>query len=88
MFFRASILSALVLIAAATDCPVCPPTDLVGDALVAQSGGTRGTPRFCGYSPDATGDSGPSVDCFFSTSGAGFGTDSKCPATAEIGDVC
>ncbi|KAJ7101560.1 hypothetical protein B0H15DRAFT_943880 [Mycena belliarum] len=88
MFFRTFTVSALVLVAAATDCPVCPPTDLVGDALVAQSGGTRGTPRFCGYSSDATGASGPSVDCFFSISGSGFSTDSRCPTSTTIGDAC
>ncbi|KAJ7234363.1 hypothetical protein B0H12DRAFT_1239068 [Mycena haematopus] len=67
MFFRTSAVVALglALTAAATDCPDCPSTDLAGNALVAQSGGTLGTPRFCGYSPDASGASGPSVDCFY-----------------------
>ncbi|KAJ7064269.1 hypothetical protein C8F01DRAFT_1367586 [Mycena amicta] len=72
----------------ATECPVCPTTDLVGDALVAASGGTRGTPRFCGYSPDASGASGPSVDCFYNDSdGSGTGP-SECPASTVIEDVC
>ncbi|KAJ6555018.1 hypothetical protein DFH09DRAFT_1166115 [Mycena vulgaris] len=88
MFFRAFIVSALIVVAAAVDCPVCPTTDLAGDANVAHSGGTRGTPLFCGYSADATGASGPSVECFYSTSGAGFGTDAKCPASATVEDAC
>jgi hypothetical protein len=49
MFFRALFVSALVIVAAAVDCPACPPTDLAGDNLVATSGGTMGTPRFCEY---------------------------------------
>ncbi|KAJ7139320.1 hypothetical protein C8R44DRAFT_867475 [Mycena epipterygia] len=89
MFARAFIISALALVAIATECPVCPPTDLVGNSLVAQSGGTRGTPRFCGYSADATGASGPSVKCFYTDgTGAGFGPDASCPASTTIADVC
>jgi hypothetical protein len=49
MLFHAITSFALFLVAAAVTCPVCPTTDLAGDALVAQSGGTRGTPLFCGY---------------------------------------
>ncbi|KAJ6527096.1 hypothetical protein B0H19DRAFT_1196453 [Mycena capillaripes] len=88
MFFRAITLFAFVLTATAVTCPVCPTTDLAGDALVAASGGTLGTPLFCGYSTDATGASGPQVDCFYSTSGAGFGTDANCPPTATVEDAC
>ncbi|KAJ7914315.1 hypothetical protein B0H13DRAFT_2325499 [Mycena leptocephala] len=88
MLFHAITSFALFLVAAAVTCPVCPTTDLAGDALVAQSGGTRGTPLFCGYSTDSSGASGPQVKCFYSTSGAGFGTDDNCPATATVEDAC
>ncbi|KAJ7119741.1 hypothetical protein C8R44DRAFT_672660 [Mycena epipterygia] len=89
MFARAFIISALALVAVATDCPNCPSTDLVGNFLVAMSGGTLGTPRFCGYSPDKTGASGPSVECFYNDStGTGTGPGASCPATAPIANVC
>ncbi|KAJ6624428.1 hypothetical protein B0H10DRAFT_2007195 [Mycena sp. CBHHK59/15] len=87
MLLRALSLAALALAACAVDCPVCPTTDLAGDALVAQSGGTRGTPLFCGYSADATGAAGPQVECFYSTSGVGFG-EAGCPTTAVVEDAC
>ncbi|KAF7365718.1 hypothetical protein MVEN_00445500 [Mycena venus] len=89
MFFRTLSVFALALAAAATNCPVCPTTDLDGNALVANSGGTLGTPRFCGYSPDATGASGPSVLCFYNDgNGAGSGPGASCPPTATIADAC
>ncbi|KAJ7200320.1 hypothetical protein GGX14DRAFT_572083 [Mycena pura] len=93
MFIRplVAIVSALAALelAAATTCPVCPATDLVGDALVAQSGGTLGTPKFCGYSPDASGASGPSVECFYNDgNGAGSGPGSACPPSAPIENAC
>jgi hypothetical protein len=49
MFSRVLTVFALALAVAATNCPNCPATDLLGNTLVAASGGTRGTPRFCGY---------------------------------------
>ncbi|KAJ7738915.1 hypothetical protein B0H14DRAFT_3515908 [Mycena olivaceomarginata] len=89
MFSRVLTVFALALAVAATTCPNCPATDLLGNALVAKSGGTLGTPRFCGYSPDATGAAGPSVLCFYNDStGAGSGPGASCPAVAPIADVC
>ncbi|KAJ6524365.1 hypothetical protein B0H19DRAFT_1200482 [Mycena capillaripes] len=89
MFFRILAVFSLVLAAAATNCPVCPATDLAGNALVASSGGTRGTPRFCGYSADATGASGPQDLCFYSDGdGSGSGPGASCPPTAPIEDAC
>ncbi|KAJ7034875.1 hypothetical protein C8F04DRAFT_1100360 [Mycena alexandri] len=89
MFFRALFVSTLVFVAAAVECPACAPTDLAGDMLVANSGGTRGTPRFCGYGIVVNGAGDPSVDCFYSTSGAGFSNNpASCPATIPIEDVC
>ncbi|KAJ7876488.1 hypothetical protein B0H14DRAFT_2714060 [Mycena olivaceomarginata] len=86
MFSRVLTVFALALAVAATNCPNCPATDLLGNTLVAASGGTRGTPRFCGYSPDATW---PSIKCFYTyDTGAGFGPDASCPAVAPIADVC
>ncbi|KAF8212794.1 hypothetical protein K438DRAFT_1957396 [Mycena galopus ATCC 62051] len=83
MFFRALTIFALVFAAAATECPACPATDLAGNALTAQSGGTLGTPRFCGYG------AGVSVECFYEDgSGIGTGPGATCPATAPIEDVC
>ncbi|GLB42529.1 hypothetical protein LshimejAT787_1105440 [Lyophyllum shimeji] len=60
-------------------------THLTGNALVAGSGGTSGVPRFCGFSPDATGLSGPQITCFYNNSGsltAYSGT--PCPPTAPL----
>ncbi|KAF8069313.1 hypothetical protein FPV67DRAFT_1117331 [Lyophyllum atratum] len=57
--------TAAALPAAQAECVTCPATDLDGLALVAGSGGSMGTPRFCGYSADATGASGPQVTCFY-----------------------
>ncbi|KAJ7046386.1 hypothetical protein C8F04DRAFT_1064127 [Mycena alexandri] len=88
MFFRVFAVSALVCVASAANCAVCPTTDLVGDALVANSGGSLGTPRFCGYSPDASGASGPSVECFYNSGGAGSGPGAECPPTAQVENVC
>jgi hypothetical protein len=48
MFSRVLTVFAFALAVAATSCPNCPATDLLGNALVAKSGGTLGTPRFCG----------------------------------------
>ncbi|KAJ7149242.1 hypothetical protein C8R43DRAFT_1128606 [Mycena crocata] len=89
MLFRSLVISALALSAAAVDCPRCEKTDVVGEFLVAQSGGTRGTPLFCGYSTDATGAAGPQTTCFFGTDGSPFSNnDAKCPTTAPIQDAC
>lgn len=55
--FKQAIVLALVACvaaapqAAASECAICPATDLNGLPLVAASGGTIGVPAFCGYVP-------------------------------------
>ncbi|KAJ6450098.1 hypothetical protein C8R45DRAFT_1044036 [Mycena sanguinolenta] len=87
MFFRTVVFTALALAVAATGCPNCPSTDLAGNILIAQSGGTLGTPRFCGYGTVVGGNI--LDECFYSDgTGAGSGPGANCPATAPIKDVC
>ncbi|KAJ7732864.1 hypothetical protein B0H16DRAFT_1580521 [Mycena metata] len=89
MLFRALFVSTLVFVAAAVECPACAPTDLDGVMLVANSGGTRGTPRFCGYGTRVNGAGDPTVLCFYGIDGSGFSNNpASCPATIPIEDVC
>ncbi|KAJ7752584.1 hypothetical protein B0H16DRAFT_1723515 [Mycena metata] len=88
MFFRVLAVSALVAVASAANCAVCPSTDLVNDPLIATSGGSNGTPTFCGYSPNGTG-SNPTAECFYSSNGAlSSGPTADCRATATVANVC
>ncbi|KAL1747384.1 hypothetical protein HDZ31DRAFT_61299 [Schizophyllum fasciatum] len=70
---------------AAGMCAVCPETALDGAALVASSGGTMGVPRFCGFSADSTGASGPQSICFYSNNGQlSYSSTNACPSETTL----
>ncbi|KAF8880507.1 hypothetical protein BD779DRAFT_1548590 [Infundibulicybe gibba] len=81
------ILAASVSAAPQLQCPRCPLSDNIAESLVAQSGGSRGVPLFCGYSFDSTGAGGPQTFCFYGQSSGGvFSGGSNCPSLALLGD--
>ncbi|KAL1705909.1 hypothetical protein EV121DRAFT_257818 [Schizophyllum commune] len=66
-------------------CAVCPDTALDGASLVASSGGTLGVPRFCGFSADSTGASGPQSICFYSNNGQlSYSSTNACPTETTL----
>ncbi|KAJ7890307.1 hypothetical protein B0H13DRAFT_1887598 [Mycena leptocephala] len=103
MLFHAITSFALFLVAAAVTCPVCPrPTSQVmhSSPRVAELEGrpsSAGTPqthleplalRLNASTAYVISQLVPMPDPGANTSGAGFGTDAKCPATATVEDAC
>ncbi|KAJ7599823.1 hypothetical protein C8J56DRAFT_908947 [Mycena floridula] len=85
--FFFSLVSASVVSAAT--CALCPTADLAGDALVANSGGTQGVPRFCGFSANVTSGN-VEVKCFYGGTGvlSSPSSDALCPPTTSTFDNC
>ncbi|KAJ7599822.1 hypothetical protein C8J56DRAFT_1037431 [Mycena floridula] len=83
------IILAVASAVSATTCPACPSTDLAGDPLVANSGGTRGAPRFCGYTT-TPGTGNIEIECFYSASNGALSSSNSasCPPNAPIMDIC
>ncbi|KAF8066897.1 hypothetical protein FPV67DRAFT_1214339 [Lyophyllum atratum] len=71
---------------AQTQCATCPSTDLGGNVVVADSGGTFGVPKFCGYSSKVTTPISPKVFCFYNNNaGAVLATSNPlCPPITSL----
>ncbi|TRM60399.1 hypothetical protein BD626DRAFT_505240 [Schizophyllum amplum] len=77
--------AAPVADAAAAECAICPDLALDGASLVASSGGTQGVPRFCGFSADSTGASGPQCICFYNNDGSlSYSSTGACPTETTL----
>lgn len=93
MLFELGALVSLVVSAAAgtvptapvaqVQCATCPSTDLAGNVVVANSGGTVGVPKFCGYSAAVTTPASPKVFCFYNNN-AGAISGTSHPLCREI----